>query len=568
MEEQVMMNKLDGVSENLIERMRRSRAMRDASLNANPMPVKSILKQSIQSPNSNESKVGRKVSMNPSTMVWEVETDYASPIKPFFKCDASSLPNTCAIENDVATKMSMASDEAGENGVKSSFTSGNVDSMHTCVNEPIASYGNKGSVGSNATSDSEPGPNMSQSVPVQEGDLGRVANKSFASVMGAQSVRQVVTISELRNEEVVEGATVALPLAAVDAVNARFANTLYGYFIGKRLAFKLVENYVNNTWAKFGLKRMQLHGEFFLFQFDTKAGMERVLETGPWLIRRVPLILNMWSPNVDLKKDEVKTAPVWIKLHHVPIVAYTEVGLSLITTQIGKPIMLDSYTSNMCVSSWGRSSYARALIEVSADKELMESIVIAIPLGKDKGHSLATVVIEYEWRPPRCSTCLIFDHGNDKCPKSPKEVLSAVVNDVSKDAPKHSNGTADDGFEVVKKKRNRKKKHQKQVDGVVLSKPSLHLHYRRVDKGNSTKQSGSNVASTSMVGKSTFSSAHVSNVRVENAFSVLNDDEGSEWNDTTTWQHTQQALNVLNESDSDVDEEITLDDRGGNLKTT
>ncbi|GJQ89558.1 hypothetical protein Tco_0000697 [Tanacetum coccineum] len=58
------------------------------------------------------------------------------------------------------------------------------------------------------------------------------------------------------------------------------------------------------------------------------------------------------------------------------------------------------------------------------------------------------------------------------------------------------------------------------------------------------------------------------NVRVENAFSVLNDDEGSEWNDTTTWQHTQQALNVLNESDSDVDEEITLDDRGGNLKTT
>ncbi|GKA66305.1 hypothetical protein Tco_0766113 [Tanacetum coccineum] len=436
MEEQVMMNKLDGVSENLIERMRRSHAMRDASLNANPMPVKSILKQSIQSPNSNESKVGQEGSMKCQTMVWEVETDYASPIKPFFKCDASSLPNTCAIENDVATKMSMASDEAGENGVKSSFTSGNVDSMHMCVNEPIASYGNKGSVGSNATSDSEPGPNMSQSVPVQEGDLGRVANKSFASVMGAQSVRQVVTISELRNEEVVEGATVALPLAAVDAVNAR-------------------------KWP------------------------------------------------------------------------------GLISTQI-----------------------------VSADKELMESIVIAIPLGKDKGHSLATVVIEYEWRPPRCSTCLIFDHGNDKCPKSPKEVLSAVVNDVSKDAPKHSNGTADDGFEVVKKKRNRKKKHQKQVDGVVLSKPSLHLHYRRVDKGNSTKQSGSNVASTSMVGKSTFSSAHVSNVRVENAFSVLNDDEGSEWNDTTTWQHTQQALNVLNESDSDVDEEITLDDRGGNLKTT
>ncbi|GJU96245.1 hypothetical protein Tco_1321001, partial [Tanacetum coccineum] len=101
---------------------------------------------------------------------------------------------------------------------------------------------------------------------------------------------------------------------------------------------------------------------------------------------------------------------------------------------------------------------------------------------------------------------------------------------------------------------------------MVLSKPSLNLHYRRVDKGTSTKQSGSNVASTSKVGKATSTSDHTKNVRLENSFSVLNNDEESEWKDNTAWQHTQQVLNVLNESDSDVDEEITLDDRGGNLK--
>nr|GEW69159.1 hypothetical protein [Tanacetum cinerariifolium] len=150
-----------------------------------------------------------------------------------------------------------------------------------------------------------------------------------------------------------------------------------------------------------------------------------------------------------------------------------------------------------------------------------------------------------------------------RCPKLPKVVSSAVVNDVIVDAVKHSNGLADDGFEVVKKKRNRKKKHQKQADGVVLSKPSLNLHYRRVDKENSTK----GFASTSKVGKSTSTGVHDKNVRLENSFSALNDDEESDLNDTTTWQHTQQVLNVLNESDSDVDEEITLDDRGGNLKT-
>ncbi|GJS15078.1 hypothetical protein Tco_0409550 [Tanacetum coccineum] len=59
-----------------------------------------------------------------------------------------------------------------------------------------------------------------------------------------------------------------------------------------------------------------------------------------------------------------------------------------------------------------------------------------------------------------------------------------------------------------------------------------------------------------------FSRAHSQNVQLENSFSALNDDEENEWKDTTTWQHTQQVLDVLNESDSDVDEVITLDDRG------
>ncbi|GKC03824.1 hypothetical protein Tco_0995434, partial [Tanacetum coccineum] len=70
---------------------------------------------------------------------------------------------------------------------------------------------------------------------------------SFASILNKQPVKKVVRIVELRNEEVAEGAVVALPFEAVEEVSARFTNTLYGYFIGKRLAFPLVENYVKNT---------------------------------------------------------------------------------------------------------------------------------------------------------------------------------------------------------------------------------------------------------------------------------------------------------------------------------
>ncbi|GJR05059.1 putative reverse transcriptase domain-containing protein [Tanacetum coccineum] len=91
--------------------------------------------------------------------------------------------------------------------------------------------------------------------------------------------------------------------------------------------------------------------------------------------------------------------------------------------------MLDSYTSNMYLSSWGRSTYARALIEVSADNEIMESLTIAIPIGKDKGHMLATIDIEYNGELPRVSKCMIFVHFTDKCPKLPKENIQTNTDD-------------------------------------------------------------------------------------------------------------------------------------------
>ncbi|GKD13983.1 hypothetical protein Tco_1198390 [Tanacetum coccineum] len=48
----------------------------------------------------------------------------------------------------------------------------------------------------------------------------------------------------------------------------------------------------------------------------------------------------------------------------VPVTAFSEDGLSVIPTKLGTPLILDSYTSDMCMQSWGRSSYARVMIEL------------------------------------------------------------------------------------------------------------------------------------------------------------------------------------------------------------
>ncbi|GKE51533.1 hypothetical protein Tco_1486689 [Tanacetum coccineum] len=66
-------------------------------------------------------------------------------------------------------------------------------------------------------------------------------------------------------------------------------------------------------------------------------------------------------------------------------------GISLIATYLGKPIMLDSYTSAMCKDSWGRSSFARCLIESNSEANLKESITISIPDLDGPGFTKETI---------------------------------------------------------------------------------------------------------------------------------------------------------------------------------
>ncbi|GJU23401.1 retrovirus-related pol polyprotein from transposon TNT 1-94 [Tanacetum coccineum] len=306
---------------------------------------------------------------------------------------------------------------------------------------------------------------------------------SFANVLNRNPNKKTVKIHELRNTETVDGASVAIPMEAVEAVRSH-----------ERVSWRM----------------------------------------SAWLIRfSFPLILNIWTPNTDLKKDVITSAPLWVKLHHGPIVAYSEVGLSLIATQLG------------------RNTYARILVEFSALEELKKSIVIAIPRGNGKGHSLATVDIEYEWSPPRCSRCMVFDHNSDKCPTLPKVV--APVNDTT------------DGFTEVKRKNSKDKQNQKnkKVEGVRLSKPALNLQYRRVEKGDTSKRNDQQVDNIvnpkKHVPKPHAANPPIFELNVSNSFGILEEKEDDNFYDDSRLND-----DVLNVSDDEVDEEIEVG-RDGNV---
>ncbi|GKB93015.1 hypothetical protein Tco_0979152, partial [Tanacetum coccineum] len=127
------------------------------------------------------------------------------------------------------------------------------------------------------------------------------------------------------------GAGVVVPLESIRVISEQYANSAYGFFLGKRMAYPIVANYVRNTWGKYGLVKSLLNSStgLFFFQFSSMDGLYSMLENGLW------------------------------------------------------------------------SSYASTLIEIRANAELKDTIVVAMPKLIGEGFCTCTIRVEYEWKPPR-----------------------------------------------------------------------------------------------------------------------------------------------------------------------
>nr|GEV07514.1 hypothetical protein [Tanacetum cinerariifolium] len=58
------------------------------------------------------------------------------------------------------------------------------------------------------------------------------------------------------------------------------------------------------------------------------------------------------------------------------------------------------------------------MVKLQADVELNDNIVMAMPKITREGHYTCNVRVEYEWKPPRCSSCKVFRHIHEECTKN------------------------------------------------------------------------------------------------------------------------------------------------------
>ncbi|GJV66182.1 zinc knuckle CX2CX4HX4C containing protein [Tanacetum coccineum] len=285
---------------------------------------------------------------------------------------------------------------------------------------------------------------VSPSDPIAQAVDINIKSTSYAEATGASAKDQQKVNSNFRPlvaNPVFKGVNISIPRKVVEKVSTHFEHTLYGYFNGKRMEFLVVEYYARKNWAKHGMKRIMMNTKgFFFFKFDSRAGLEAVLEGGPWLIQD---------------------------------------GISLIAMFIGKPVMLDSYTSCMCNDLWGRSIFARCLVKVNSEADLVDVVTIGIPSLTGDGFTKETIRVD----PPIATTSNV--------------VTPTVVK-------------TNDGFQTLGNKKKRKGKYELKATNSEPKKEATNV---------------CNASKSSSMLKSTGTSSTKDNITTSNSYSSLENEE-------------------------------------------
>ena len=86
---------------------------------------------------------------------------------------------------------------------------------------------------------------------------------------------------------------------------------LYGYFVGTSMDYRVVRSNLLRMWRSYDIEEItKTNSGIFYFKFKSEDGMKKVLDSGPWMVQNVPLVLNIWEPGIWLEKTEPTTIPI------------------------------------------------------------------------------------------------------------------------------------------------------------------------------------------------------------------------------------------------------------------
>lgn len=218
-----------------------------------------------------------------------------------------------------------------------------------------------------------------------------------------------------------EGITVVSPpVEILKEGNDKFKFCIVGKFSKGAKSYKSVVDFATRFWEKRGLLNVYQKDRYeFLFKFNSKEALNKVLAQGTWYIEGQPMILKAWG-----RASDVNTIPLWVKFSKVPDCYWTSKGLSWLGSTIGRPICADNLTSKLEVLP-----FAKLCVDYKIGDDLPDRIEVEVldPVSEDI--TVEEVLVDYPFKPLVCSGCRSLGHKVGACPTTKRKW---VVKDKSK----------------------------------------------------------------------------------------------------------------------------------------
>ncbi|KAL9230891.1 hypothetical protein vseg_006184 [Gypsophila vaccaria] len=182
-------------------------------------------------------------------------------------------------------------------------------------------------------------------------------------------------------------------------------NAVICFIMGANPPGHVIEGFIRRIWTKYNIDKISfLPNGVFLVRFASLEMKEKAINSGYFLFDNKPLIVKEWNENLEINKAEIKTVPVWVQLHELPLKFWGK-SLPKIVGIIGKFIKSDTTTQERT-----KLGYARVMVEMQIDHPCPESLQF-----KDEQGRVQKVGMTYEWKPISCSVCNGMGHRGQDC---------------------------------------------------------------------------------------------------------------------------------------------------------
>ncbi|GJS12514.1 putative ribonuclease H-like domain-containing protein [Tanacetum coccineum] len=181
---------------------------------------------------------------------------------------------------------------------------------------------------------------------------------------------------------------------------------------------KIVPNEVDENGDEYVI----FDDEYNIRRLWSRFGFKEVLEMIVECSSSSFIMREKWDINMNIHKIEPDKFPLWVILCNLPLEAWSINGISALASRIGKPMIMDAMTTNMCKHRIGRIGYARVLVEVQDKKGLPKKIKVVYQNAVKEKIIHKTMQVKYDWTPPLCLECNNVDgFTNVQCKKVDKE---------------------------------------------------------------------------------------------------------------------------------------------------